>query len=65
MTDPHRRPIQSSEPKDGQEWHDSQTLFLLTCYDVWSATPPRHCAAIFETMGRPDAVAHQRNQITV
>ena len=51
MTHPHRRPTQSSEPTDSQEWHDSQTLFLLTCYDVWSATPPRHCAAIFDNDG--------------
>jgi hypothetical protein len=51
MTDPHRRPIQSSEPKDCHEWRESRTLFLLTCYDVWSATPPRHCAAIFDNDG--------------
>ena len=25
-------------------WKHSETLFLLTCYDVWSATPPRGCA---------------------
>lgn len=51
MTYPHRHPTQSSEPEDSQEWHDSQTLFLLTCYDVWSATPSRHCAAIFNNDG--------------
>jgi len=51
MTHSHRRPTQSSEPTDSQEWHNSQTLFLLTCYDVWSATPPRHCAAIFDNDG--------------
>lgn len=25
-------------------WQHSDILFLLTCYDVWSATPPRGCA---------------------
>lgn len=24
-------------------WQDSETLFLINCYDVWSATPPRGC----------------------
>lgn len=34
-----------------REWRDSETLFLLTCYDVWSATPPRRCAALFDNAG--------------
>jgi hypothetical protein len=24
-------------------WPESETLFLINCYDVWSATPPRGC----------------------
>jgi hypothetical protein len=24
-------------------WSESETLFLINCYDVWSATPPRGC----------------------
>lgn len=24
-------------------WADSPELYLLTCYDVWSATPSRGC----------------------
>ena len=24
-------------------WAESHVLFLLNCYDVWSATPPRGC----------------------
>lgn len=51
MTQPNRRSIPPSEPKNRQNWQDSQILFLLTCYDVWSATPPRHCAAVFDTGG--------------
>ena len=27
-----------------KDWAESKTLFLLTCYDIWSATPHRHCA---------------------
>jgi len=26
-----------------EQWKHSETLFLLTCYDIWSATPPRGC----------------------
>ncbi|MDP6390588.1 MAG: hypothetical protein QF654_11895 [Alphaproteobacteria bacterium] len=25
------------------EWAGSETLFLMNCYDVWSATPSRDC----------------------
>lgn len=53
MTQSNRRPAQPSESMERQEWHDSQTLFLLTCYDVWSATPPRHCAPLFDIDGTP------------
>lgn len=28
---------------DDGDWADSSVLYLLTCYDVWSATPPRGC----------------------
>lgn len=31
---------QASAPCD---WPESKTLFLLNCYDIWSATPPRGC----------------------
>lgn len=24
-------------------WAESPVLYLLNCYDVWSATPPRGC----------------------
>lgn len=51
MTTRNRHPIQSSGPKQPSDWQDSQTLFLLTCYDVWSATPPRCCAEGFDTDG--------------
>ncbi len=46
MTELHRHSMQTSDTEDHPKWPESQTLFLLTCYDVWSATPPRHCAAI-------------------
>lgn len=49
MTHEHRYSERFSNASDSQEWHDSQTLFLLTCYDIWSATPPRRCAALFDT----------------
>ncbi len=47
----HNHATQPSDPDMTQEWHDSQTLFLLTCYDVWSATPSRHCAVLFDDDG--------------
>lgn len=30
-------------PASAGSWTDSDTLFLLNCYDIWSATPPRGC----------------------
>lgn len=27
-------------------WAGSSVLYLLTCYDVWSATPPRGCEPV-------------------
>ena len=40
-----RRPASSRRrPRPQTEtWRNSDTLFLLKCYDVWSATPPRGC----------------------
>jgi len=42
------QPLQRQAPEHGQpntacDWPASKTLFLLNCYDVWSATPPRGC----------------------
>jgi hypothetical protein len=34
----------SARQRRPDAWQHSETLFLLTCYDVWSATPPRGCA---------------------
>jgi len=51
MTKRYSHATQFADNDVSQDWHDSQTLFLLTCYDVWSATPPRHCAALFEQDG--------------
>ena len=33
----------AAEPEATDNWADSSVLYLLTCYDVWSATPPRGC----------------------
>ena len=27
----------------GERWSDSSTLYLLNCYDIWSATPRPAC----------------------
>jgi len=38
--------IAGNGPDDGhtaESWADSSVLYLLTCYDVWSATPSRGC----------------------
>jgi hypothetical protein len=36
-----------------EQWSHSETLFLLTCYDVWSATPARGCECT-EAVALPD-----------
>ncbi len=51
MAQKHRHPRQRSNACDSQEWRDSQVLFLLTCYDIWSATPCRHCAEVLAADG--------------
>jgi len=38
-----------SDPHDVVRWADSAELYLLTCYDVWSATPSRGCEPAPET----------------
>jgi hypothetical protein len=40
-----RPPTRQRPPSDARSdaWEHSDTLFFLTCYDVWSATPPRGC----------------------
>jgi len=35
-----QQPARQSRP---EQWRHSETLFLLTCYDIWSATPSRGC----------------------
>ena len=37
----------TTEHRDGPESH-AALIYLLNCYDVWSATPPRprHCLAL-------------------
>ena len=35
-----------TDRRDAPRWQDAATIAaLLTCYDVWSATPQRDCAA--------------------
>jgi hypothetical protein len=35
-----------TEPAATDTWADSSVLYLLTCYDVWSATPSRGCEPV-------------------
>ena len=46
-----------SHAADSARWQDAATIAaLLTCYDVWSATPQRDCAAeLLRTLGPTDA----------
>lgn len=37
------RESRDSGPNGANGWAESPVLYLLTCYDVWSATPPRGC----------------------
>ena len=37
------RPPRTELQHRSDAWQNSETLFLLKCYDVWSATPPRGC----------------------
>ena len=39
----NRKQAAQSANSAPQDWRHSQTLFLLKCYDIWSATPPRGC----------------------
>jgi len=41
MTRARRMPSRRRPRPQAKTWRDSDTLFLLECYDVWSATPPR------------------------
>jgi hypothetical protein len=43
MTTPHRMPPRGQPAASRDRWRDSETLYLLRCYDIWSATPPRGC----------------------
>lgn len=43
MTKIHRWPPAQRSTPAPETWQDSETLFLLKCYDIWSATPPRGC----------------------
>lgn len=38
-----RQSLEQGHPNASCDWPESKTLFLLNCYDVWSATPPRGC----------------------
>lgn len=43
MTTSKRSPSRRRPRPRAETWQDSDTLYLLRCYDVWSATPPRGC----------------------
>lgn len=36
-----RQTLEHGRPNAPCKWPESKTLFLLNCYDIWSATPPR------------------------
>ena len=42
-----------SQSAESPRWQDAETIAaLLSCYDVWSATPQRDCAAkLLRTIG--------------
>jgi len=44
MKNPRMTQLAGSAQSAPDAWQTSETLFLLNCYDVWSATPPRGCA---------------------
>ena len=41
MKKTHRSQSRPPPKPRPETWRNSETLFLLNCYDVWSATPPR------------------------
>lgn len=43
MQSPERQSQNHRRPNAPCDWPDSKTLFLLNCYNIWSATPPRGC----------------------
>jgi len=43
ITRTRRTPSAQISRRQAASWRNSDTLFLLNCYDVWSATPPRGC----------------------
>ena len=43
MTENTAMPPRRQLPPKSKIWRDSDILYLLKCYDVWSATPPRGC----------------------
>ena len=45
-TQPHKVYDGVTEPEATDNWADSSVLYLLTCYDVWSATPSRGCEPV-------------------
>jgi hypothetical protein len=47
-----RRQLPERQPQT-EQWKHSETLFLLTCYDIWSATPARGCQCT-EAVTLPD-----------
>jgi hypothetical protein len=38
-----REPLARQPRPEAETWRESDVLYLLKCYDVWSATPPRGC----------------------
>jgi hypothetical protein len=43
MTKTKRSPSRRRPAPQANTWRNSDDLYLLKCYDVWSATPPRGC----------------------
>jgi len=41
MEDKQSTSIDAATISPTASWPESETLFLINCYDVWSATPPR------------------------
>lgn len=41
MTGTKSIPSRRRPRRQAATWRNSDTLFLLTCYDVWRGTPPR------------------------